>query len=309
MSCVTTACSMGAAKPNPYFVPSDKLNELRGFVKAWKVASQNIGDAIEFRIVVDTNVVLGDVRWLAHKRKDSAARTALIETIDAGTLDVYVPPSLHDEMEEHLLRISIEEGLDHSRLMAVWAEYQLKLKVLDPDPSVVQSYSDGVDPDDAVFIALAEVIGAVGVLSNDRHIAIMGGKRISVDCVLSMRDYSRATAVELNIKCAGVGLGLASIAVMKSLFDGIRAILLAISRAPDWLKLALVVGAAFCVLHPGARVNIASGLKRALSGVQEVTPLLLGHIVEAAMLAQKHSDQAKTHLDKVLQELAVDEPK
>src|SRR4030065_47447 len=100
---------MATAKPNPYFVPSDKLKELRGFVKAWKNAGQHIGHAVDFRIVVDTNVVLADVRWLACKRNNSAARTALIETIDAGTLDVYVPPSLHDEIEEHILRISIEE--------------------------------------------------------------------------------------------------------------------------------------------------------------------------------------------------------
>lgn len=304
-----TACLMATARPNPYFVPSDRLKELRGFVRAWKNAGQHIGHAVDFRVVVDTNVVLADVRWLAYKRKDSSARTALIETIDAGTLDVFVPPSLYDEVDEHILRISIEEGLDHSRLTAVWAEYQKKLKILDPDKNVVQSYSDGIDPDDAVFIALAEVIGAVGVLSNDRHIAMMGGKKISVDCVLSMRDYSRATAVELHIKCAGIGLGLASFAVIKSLFDGIRAILIGISRAPDWLKLALIVGATFCVLHPGARAKIAAGLRRALSGVQEASPVLLSHIVEAALLAQKQSELAKSHLDEAMKELAVNESK
>lgn len=300
---------MATAKSNPYFVPSDKLGELRGFVKAWKNAGQHIGHAVDFRIVVDTNVVLADVRWLAYKRKDSAARTALIETIDAGTLDVYAPPSLRDEVEEHIRRISMEEGLDHSRLTAVWAEYQKKLKILDPDQNVVQSYSEGVDPDDAVFIALAEVIGAVGVLSNDRHIAMMGGKKISVDCILSMRDYSRATAIELHIKCAGVTLCLASIAAIKGLFEGIRAILVSISRAPDWLKIALVVGAAFCVLHPGARERIAAGFKRALSGVKEATPVLLSHIAEAAMLAQQQGELAKSHLDKAMKELAVNESK
>jgi len=300
---------MATVKSNPYFVPSDKLKELRGFVKAWKTAGQHIGHAVDFRVVVDTNVVLADVRWLAYKRKDSAARTALIETIDAGTLDVYVPPSLRDEVEEHILRISIEEGLDHSRLTAVWAEYQKKLKILDPDQNVVQSYSEGVDPDDAVFIALAEVIGAAGVLSNDRHIAMMGGRKISVDCVLSMRDYSRATAVELHIKCAGVTLCLASIAAIKGLFEGIRAILIGISRAPDWLKITLVVGAAFCVLHPGARERIAAGFKRALSGVKEATPILLSHIADAAILAQQQGELAKSHLDKAMKELAVNESK
>lgn len=292
-----------------YFVPSDKLKELREFVKAWKNASQHIGGAVQFRVVVDTNVVLADIRWLAYKRKNTAARTSLIETIEAGTIDVYVPPALHDEVEKHIERIAIEESLDQARLMTVWWEYQKKLKVAEPDSRVIQSYSGGVDPDDAVFIALAEVIGAVGVVSNDPHIAMMGGKKISVDCVLSLRDYSRATAIELNIKCMGLTLGLASIATIRGLFEGIKALIVGIGKAPDWLKLALIVGAAFCVLHPGARAKIATGFRRALTGIKEATPTLMSHIAEAAVLAQQQNELAKSHLDKALKELELDESK
>jgi predicted nucleic acid-binding protein len=292
-----------------YFVPSDKLKELKEFVKAWKDASQHIGGAVQFRVVVDTNVVLADIRWLAYKRKNAAARTSLIETIEAGTIDVYVPPALHDEVEEHIERIAIEEGLDQARLMSVWWEYQKKLKVVEPDNDVIQSYRGGVDPDDAVFIALAEVIGAVGVVSNDQHIAMMGGKKISVDCVLSLRDYSRATAIELNIKCMGISLGLLSVVAIRGLFEGIKALIIGISRAPDWMKLALVLGVAICIIHPGARAKIANGFKRALAGIKEATPTVVAHIADAASIAQQQSTIAQSHLDKALEELDSNEPK
>lgn len=295
---------MATTRKDPYFVPSDKLKELREFAKAWKEVGQHIGGAVQLRIIVDTNVVLGDIRWLAYKRKDAAARTSLIETIDAGTIDAYVPPALHGEIEKHIERISREEGLDQARLLSVWGEYQKKLKVVEPDSSVIRSYSGGVDPDDAVFVALAKAVGAVGVVSKDRHIAMMGGKKISVDCVVSLRDYSRATAIELNIKCMGISLGWVSVVTIRGL---IRVLVAGISRAPNWVKLTLVVGASFCVIHPGAREKISSGFKRALAGIKEATPTVVAHIADAASVAQQQSKIAKSHLDKALKELEADE--
>ncbi len=294
---------MGVARKDAYFVPSDKLKGLRKFVNALGDAGQHIGGAVQFRIVVDTNVVLGDIRWLASKRMDPAARTSLIETIEAGTIDVYVPLALFNEVEEHIERIARDEGLDKARLVAHWVEYQKRLKVLEPDSGVVQSYILGVDPDDAVFIALAQVIGAAGVVSNDRHIEMMGGKRISVDCVLSLRNYSRATAIELNIKCTGLSLGLVNIATIRGLSEGIKALAVGISRAPDWVKVVLIFGVAFCVIHPGARQGISRGFRRALTGIKEATPMLVSHIADATALAQQQSTLAKSHLDRALKEL------
>lgn len=301
--------TMETADKDLYFVPSDKLKELREFIETWKNASPHIGGAVQFRVVVDTNVVLGDIRWLVYKRKNTAARTSLIETIEAGTVDVYVPSALFGEVEEHIERIAVDEGLDKARLVAQWVEYRKRLKVLEPDSGVVNSYSNGVDPDDAVFIALAQAIEAAGVVSNDQHIEMMGGKKISVDFIFSLRDYSRATAVELNIKCMGLTLGLASIATIRGLFEGIKALIVGIGKAPDWLKLALIVGAAFCVLHPGARAKITAGFRRALTGIKEATPTLMSHIAEAAVLAQQQNELAKSHLDKALRELEEDESK
>lgn len=283
-----------------YFVESDRLNGLRQLAATWTDLNRIIGGAVQFRLVVDTNVVLGDIRWLATKRKNPDARTALIETISAGTIEVFVPPSLHAEVDEHIERISAEEGLDSATLRAVWADYRKKLVVIEPDGQSVDRYKDSVDPDDAAFVVLAEMIGAAGVVSNDAHIAKMGGKRISVDCVLSLRDYSRATAIELQIKYAGVMVGFLSINAIIGLINGIKGI---VAKVPDWLKLALIAGAIFCVVHPGTRARVLMMLRAASTGIKEISPHILGILEEAVAEAQKHQAIAKPHLDKALMEL------
>jgi hypothetical protein len=44
-------------------VRSDKLKELRVVVSYWKEFSAVISSAAQFRLIVDTNVVLGDLLW------------------------------------------------------------------------------------------------------------------------------------------------------------------------------------------------------------------------------------------------------
>lgn len=309
--CTTNPADLMTEIPgkSPYFVPSDRLKELRELVKTWKNISPLISGAVQFRIVVDTNIVLGDIRWLAYRRRNESARTSLIETIEAGTIYAYVPPALFAEVEEKIDLIAREENLDKAHLLSVWSEYQKNLRVTEPDSNVVQSYSDGVDPDDAVFIALAEVIGALGVVSKDRDIAMMGGKQISLDFVFSLRDYSRATAIELNIKCMGLTLTVASLAVIRGVFEAVKALIVGITKAPDWVKAALILGAVFCAVHPGARQRISMWYTRALSGIKEATPTLVSHIADAAAHAQQQKVLAQSHLDKALKELDAKESK
>jgi predicted nucleic acid-binding protein len=88
-----------------YSVPSDKLKEFKEAIKKLPKEFQDyFGSVFAFRIVVDTNIVLSDLRWLILKRKSKSARTALIEVIQAGSLEVYAPSSLLEEIEEHIPR-------------------------------------------------------------------------------------------------------------------------------------------------------------------------------------------------------------
>lgn len=291
------------ATEEDYFVPSSKLKELDTLIKAWGDVSRQIGAVVQFKVVVDSNVVLGDIRWLVSKRANPTAKTSLIETVEAGTIDVYVPPSLFSEVAEHLERISIEEGISREKLLEQWAEYRKALKVLDPEPDAVSAHTNGVDPDDAPFIALAESIAAAGIVSNDAHIGKMGGNRISVQCIVSLRDYSRAKAVELNIKLTGLSLGIVSIGALLVVFSAIKAVGQGIKKLPDWLKAVIFIVVLICVIHPGTRTKIIGWLKNISAKVKDATPSILSQIAAAVEIAERQKAIATEKLVEAQKEL------
>lgn len=286
-----------------FAVRSEKLKELRSIVQSWKDSGTVIGVAAQFRLVIDTNIVIGDILWMVAERKSPSAKTHLMEVIDAETVQAYVPPVLFAEVEEKIPLLAQEMNLDKEVMLSHWAEYQKNLIVQEPNPERVRTLQNGADPDDADFIALAETIAAVGIFSKDSDIAKMGGNQISLECITYLRNYSREAAIEVNIKVNGVLLTNVSIATIRGLLTGVKALIDGIQRAPDWLKLALLAGGVFIALHPGARASVARGLKSVLNGVVQATPVVISHIAEAAALAEQHRQQAQGHLALAMSEL------
>lgn len=286
-----------------FTVRSDKLKELRVAIKAWRDTNAYFDGLVQFRLVVDSNVVLGDILWLVAGRTNKTAKTHLMEAIEAETIDVYAPPLLFDEVEEKIPLIAAEKGLDVNLMYIEWGIYKLKLKIAEPDSAKVLALKNSVDPDDAEFVALAQTISAVGVISKDRHIEHMGGNQISIMCITHLRNYSRDTAIEMNIKVNGVILATAGMTAIRGLFTGIKALLDSVSKAPDWVKFALLAAGLFAVLHPRTRTRVNRGLKTVLEGIGEATPAIISHLAEAAALAEKHKSEAQVHLNQAMKEL------
>lgn len=286
-----------------FAVRSDKLKELRAVIQHFKNLNIDLAGAVQFRLVVDTNVILGDILWLVAERRNLTAKTDLMEGMEAQTIDVYAPPALFVEVEEKIPLIAADKNLDVTLMYAEWAIYKTKLKRAEPDADKVRVLKNGVDPDDADFIALAQTIAAAGVVSKDKHIAMMGGDSISVEFITHLRNYSRDTAIELNIKVNGVLFAVVGIVAIRALFAGFSALIDGINKAPDWVKLVLLVGGMFVALHPGARASVISFLKSAFTVIGEGSSMVIEHIADAAVLADKHKDKAQVHLQKAMKEL------
>lgn len=289
-----------------FAVRSDKLKELRAVIQHLKNLNIVLAGAVQFRLVVDTNVILGDILWLVAERRNLTAKTDLMEGIEAHTIDVYAPPTLFDEVEEKIPLIAADKNLDVTLMYAEWAIYKTKLKRAEPDADKVSVLKNGVDPDDADFIALAQTIAAAGVVSKDKHIAMMGGNSISIECVTHLRNYSRDTAIELNIKVNGVLFSVIGIVAIRALFAGFSSLIDGINKAPDWVRFALLAGGLFIALHPGARASVVDFLKKAFVGIGEGTLSVIEHIAEAAVLAGEHKGKAQVHLKKAMEELERD---
>jgi predicted nucleic acid-binding protein len=286
-----------------FAVRSEKLKELRAVIGDWEKFNVILGGVAQFRLVVDTNVVLGDILWLVAGRTNKLAKTHLMEVVDAETVFLFAPPTLLDEVDEKIPLLAEEKCLDVDEMYAQWAIYKTKITIVEPDIDKARILRNGADPDDADFLALAETIGASGVISKDRHIAMMGGNQISIACITYLREYSRAAAIELNIKINGVRFVFHGTAAAKGIFSGMRLLIERIKRAPDWLKIALIAGGLFVAIHPEARARVSRCLKVILAGINDATPAIISFITDAALLAETQKAKAEIQLNRAMNEL------
>jgi predicted nucleic acid-binding protein len=287
-----------------FLVRSDKLVELKAVIETWTDLQGILVGLQRFRLVVDTNVILGDLLWLVCERTNANAKTHLMETVEAGTIDLFAPPAFFEEVEEKIPLLAIQQGVDAALMYLEWEIYKRIIQVAIPDEDKVLALRAGVDPDDADFIALAQSIGAAGVISKDRHIKMMGGNQISVECVTYLRNYSRATAIELNIKVNGIQFVIGSNAAIREFSAFVAETMDRIRSSPPWVKVGLLAVGLYIVLNPKARAGAGKILRTLLSGVGEATPAALALMVQAAAHAQTNEVAAKVHLDKAMKELA-----
>lgn len=286
-----------------FHVRSEKLVELRAVIREWKDLNNIVGGAFQFRLVVDTNVILGDLIWLVSKRTDDTAKTSLMEVIDAETVQVFAPLELSTEVEEKIPIIAHQKGLNERNMVAQWNTYKKKITFSEADAIKVSELSSGVDPDDAPFVALADQIGAHGVISKDPHIAAMGGNKISVECVTSLRNYSRDTAIELNIKVNGVRFAMAGITVFRSAYSLIKTLLTGLKQSPDWLKILLLLSLLFVAFNPSARLAVTRKISGMLEGIGSATVSVISAIGSIAELAKTHQTAARQQLESAQKEL------
>ncbi len=285
-------------------VRSSKLKELRTSIGTLRQLNYPMVAIAKISLVIDTNIVLGELRWLSSKRRTDEAKTGLMEVIEAETVTLYAPPIFFAEVEEKIPLMATTQGLDAEVMRQHWDVYKTKITLAIPDEDLVRSLKSGVDPDDAEFVALQQTIGADGVLSKDAHIAAMGGNKVSLDCIFYLRDYSRTAAVELNIKVAGANFTLAGLTAIRACVAGIQALSRSITAAPDWMKFALLLCALLTIANPGSRAKVLGAVDSLLAGAASAVPAVLDLVAVAAQLANEKESQSKAHLAKALADIS-----
>ena len=234
-------------------VQSDALAAIRELVTRLPALTPIFGYVPRVRVVVDANVVLDELGYLVASRRHAAARTALQELVASGTVVLYAPPTIVDEVERHLAKIARRRGVDVGRLQVAWAAYRTTLHIFEPDPLPPRTHGEVVDPDDLPYVSLQAQVGARAVFTNDRHLVRMGAGVVRFDAFLSLRDYARAASVELTIK---FGAGLAVAATVGSLLALIKLVSVfvrASSRLPREVQAVVAISVAALLLHPKGR--------------------------------------------------------
>jgi predicted nucleic acid-binding protein len=279
-------------------IRSEQLEVLRTFVAQQPNIENMIGAMFQLRLVLDSNAVISDLLWMA-KRKKEGNQSAILEVIKAGTLIAYAPEQLRDEVEEHLPSIAKKRKISFDKIQLEWELYQEHLVFIEIDESQLVAYEDSVDPKDAPFVVLSKMLNVPGIISKDPHIEQLGGKRISLDIGVSLRDYSRSAAIVYTIRIGGIIFSTVPIGVIFGIFQAINGILKGLSKLSNNNKLILlaIVILIFVILKSRKYIfdNI-SNFKDMFGDIWiELEPLFIQLILEE----QENNEEAKINLGKI----------
>lgn len=208
---------------------SDSLSTLRPLV-ASNALFRMFDGIFQSTLIVDANIIMGDIIWLAFKRKDPMARSEFRELLEARTVLAIAPTYLEEEMESNLRRLASQKKVDRESLEFHWDQYRALIKFFDmggPDAS----YGD---PKDAPYMKLQRQSGHL-IYSRDNDISKMGGQVASAVLVTSLRIYSRRVAIEYTLKIGGTGTLYVSLATVSAIGRLLNEIVPRARALPRWV--------------------------------------------------------------------------
>lgn len=88
-------------------LPSDLLPAQVGLAQRVSALSPVLEGYVKFYLVLDANIIQGELRWRLGKREKPHARTGLHEAIMSGVLVAYVPAIVEQEILEHAEEIAL----------------------------------------------------------------------------------------------------------------------------------------------------------------------------------------------------------
>lgn len=283
------------APPRKPPIRSDSLRSLRDLNAAYPWLAEIIS-VFQVRLVIDANIVIGDLRWLIKKRTSPDARTTLQEVIAAGTVVAYAPTFLDEELRTNFPRLAEECDVPVERFEKAWAEYRTGVHFFEPTDVLDADAAAKVrDPKDLPYVHLRSEIGAAAVYSRDKDVEAMGAPVVKENYMRSLRDYSRAAPVTLTLTVSGSVVVVASAAAAYYVLKYVYALLKKVSHLPRGLQIVLAGVAVVALLHPTSRSWLAQAIKalpaHLRTAFDAVAPAL-GYVVVEALNAQEEASAA-----------------
>jgi len=269
-----------------FAIGSEHLPSLLEFIENQDGLKQLIGALPTFVVVVDANVLIGDLLWLSVKRRNVLATPALMECILAKTMIVRVTATVVGEVERAMDGLARKHHIPDEVWRSHWAKYKPLLLIEDPNPIAVARFANGRDPTDAPTLALAESETNCGILTKDRDLKAMGGKVLPLEFKLEVRNYSRKAATFVSLQIGGYCIFIGTIGAFRMAVGAMKEAIEYYRALPVSVKLLLIAGLLLLLLHPKSRSAIAGGISRTAEIASKVVPPVLGGLIQAAKVAQ-----------------------
>lgn len=254
-------------------------------------------DVFQVDVILDANVVIRDLLWLARKRTNPTARTELMEVMDCEVVRAHAPYFLIREINLHLPQLAEEHAIDLKALRTLWQHYRKRIRFVAVGGPAKEAVNG--DPKDAPYLRLQRKL-SYPIASEDSDIARMGGTVVRIQIFGALRAYSRQAAVEYQLKVSGA----MSAMILAGMFEGGVALAKQIPALPKpvlWGGAALI---GLLLLHPTARKKIleiggdliAGGALALGAAYEAVAPMLDEHYA-AQSAARLNLNQAQAVLD------------
>ena len=263
-------------------IRSDDLPKLAAVLGQIAVFKDHV-NVFQVDLILDANIVIRDLLWLARKRTNPAARTELMELMDCEVVRAHAPFFLVRELNVNLPLLAKDNDLDVKLLRALWKQYRKRIRLV-PVGGPAKT-KDVADPKDVPYLRLQKKL-SYPIASEDPHIAAMGGNVVRIQVFGALRAYSRHAAVEYQFKVTGAGSAI-MLAVMAE--SGIALL----KRIPTLPKPVLWGGVALIGLllaHPTSRkriLEIGAGLFQGGAQALEATFGALEPLLEEHRAAQQ----------------------
>lgn len=266
-------------------IRSDHLASLRPLIQQSSFF-KSLEGIFQLTVIIDANIILGDLLWLTKKRSKPGARSELKELLDAGTIIAIAPTFLEEEIHLHVQRLAKERAIPIEALRSEWDTYRSLITFIDvggPDDAFE-------DPKDAPYLKLQQESGNL-IYSRDSDIPRMGGRVAPPALFANLRVYSRQIVVEYALKAGGQGTLVISFAMITAIVRLAKTLTPHAKKLPRyvlWTAFILIVCA---LLHSPTRQFLKNFLQplpdktRKLTSwlVDEFSALLVEH--EAARRA------------------------
>ena len=225
---------------------------------------------LTINLIVDTNVIIGELLWLTQKRKNEDAVTQLLEVLQNKTITAYAPEYLNQEIEEKIPEISQKKNIQQEALFVAWQNYKQYIKFISHKSSEKLNKICSRDPKDAPFMALQLQYGHL-IYSKDKDISGMGGQVINAEVIVDLKDYAKHAEIAYSIKVAGIGSFLLTTSVLKMLIQ-------VLAKIPKKFIAIMFVVFILLLINPSSRYYMLNLLEKAKSKIPDLSKAFIDFV-------------------------------
>ena len=260
---------------------ADLLPNLVAILESFPALRSVLPQVMQLAVVIDANIVFGELRWRLKSRPRPELRSSLEEALASHVLIAYAPHHLDDEIHEHLEEIAA--GTNQT-VEAVAREWKALRPFIHFHTGRKGAGGQLPDPDDLAYLDTLQEVAARGIYTRDKHFHGSSAPLIFVAMDIrnpmdgALRRYARATAIRVGLSMGSSVSAVVSVEALIALGRLLKEVSAAFKRLSPTAQLLILAGVGAVLLHPKSRAK----LKELWGTFQEtVRPLLWEAVVDA----------------------------